>query len=251
MKVIGFLVTFLIAWLVLDRLAASPPMPIPAVIAAVAAGLVLAVGELVVYRLPLREIPSAIGLGRPVPRALLAAVIVGGLVIAGLLGGAAAIGVTLDLRTDWPLVLLGALLFHGVAEELVWRGFVFARLRENNTFRRAVLLSMPLIALTHAPIIIGNGWVVGGLAMISAAITCLPLAHLWERGGRTIWAPAIVHGMVGTWQLFERTYPVSFSVVVLVVSIVVPLIAFVFGDRFFGRSTVPSEVRSPSVASAG
>ena len=72
--------------------------------------------------------------------------------------------------------------------------------------------------------------------MLSAIVTCLPLAHLYDRGGRTIWAPAIVHGLIGTWQLFERTFPVEFSLLILVGSIVTPLAAFAFGDRFFGRA---------------
>jgi hypothetical protein len=34
------------------------------------------------------------------------------------------------------------------------------------------------------------------------------LSYLYERGSGTIWAPAIVHGLIGTWQVVERTYPV-------------------------------------------
>jgi hypothetical protein len=120
-------------------------------------------------------------------------------------------------------VLIGLLLFHGVAEELVWRGFAFGHLRRKFTFRRAVAGSMPLIAITHLPIVIGSGALVGGLAMTTAAITCLPLANLYERGGRTIWAAAILHGLIGTWQLFERSYPPSFQLVILAATMVVPL----------------------------
>lgn len=108
-----------------------------------------------------------------------------------------------------------------------------------------MLLSLPLIVATHVPIILSNGAVVGGLALVSAAVTCLPLAYLWERGRGTIWPPAILHGLIFTWQIFERSYPVTFSLVVLIASIVVPLIALVFRDRFFGgqvRTRAPAAV---------
>jgi membrane protease YdiL (CAAX protease family) len=194
----------------------------------------LFVGQAVVFRTEPRRIPTALGLGLPAGRAVVVALLVGGLVIDTFLVGAALLGIQLRLRPEWPAVLLAALIFHGVAEELVWRGYTFARIREHFTFWRAVLLSIPLIAATHVPIILTNGWLVGGLALVSAAVTCLPLAYLWERGGRTIWPPAIVHGLIGSWQIFDRSYPMTFSLVVLMASILVPLIAFAFRDNFFG-----------------
>jgi hypothetical protein len=106
---------------------------------------------------------------------------------------------------------------------------------------------VPLIALTHAPIMATDGWLVGGLATFTAAITCLPLAYLWERGGRTTWAPAVLHGLIGTWQLFERTYPPTFSVVVLCASITVPLLVLL--DRIPARRRPPAGMahgRAPS-----
>ncbi len=91
-----------------------------------------------------------------------------------------------------------------------------------------------------------SGWLVGGLALVSAAVTCLPLAYLWERGHRTIWAPAIVHGLIGSWQIFDRSYPMTFTVIVLIATIVVPLIAFAFRDDFFGASAPGRERRTAS-----
>jgi membrane protease YdiL (CAAX protease family) len=180
-----------------------------------------------------------LGIGRPTRRALIAATLVGAAVVATFVDGAAVLGIELELRPNWPAVLVGALLFHGVAEEMVWRGYVYGHLRAGTSFRRAVRRSMPLIALTHVPIIVGNGLGVGALAVLSAIVTCLPFAYLYDRGGRTIWAPAIVHGLVGTWQLFERTYPLQYSLFVIVGSIVTPLAAFAFGDRFFRTTQTP------------
>ena len=227
----AFLLTFAAAWWALDRLTTSPPRPATALGALAAAAAILAIGERFLLGQPWRRVPHVLGLGRPAWRACLLSAGVGGAVIASYAVGAALLGIDLQLRPNWPAVLIAVLLFHGLAEELVWRGFVFGHLRRTRTFWRAVGWSVPLIALTHIPILIGNDWVVALLAVVSAAVTCLPLAYLWERGGHTMWAPAILHGLIGTWQLWERTYPAEFSIVVVAVSILVPLSVFLFRGR--------------------
>ena len=243
----AFVVTFLIGWFALDRLAVSPPMPGPALLALCVALLVLAAGELLAFGARARTVLVTLGYGRPDGRAIALAVFVGAALIVAYLAGAAAVGSRLELRPEWPLVLVGALLFHGLAEESVWRGFVYRHLRAGRTFRRAVLLSIPLIALTHAPIVATSGWLVGGLALLTAAVTCEPLAYLWDRGPGTVWAPAILHGMIGTWQLFERTYPVTFSMIVMVVTLTVPLLVFPIGRRLFARAP---EAGDPAMVAA-
>ena len=50
---------------------------------------------------------------------------------------------------------------------------------------------MPLIAVTHIPIVVTLGPAVGLGAMAVAAVTSMPLAYLYETGRRTIWAPAV------------------------------------------------------------
>ncbi|MBU2666198.1 CPBP family intramembrane metalloprotease [Actinoplanes bogorensis] len=209
MSRLRFGLTFLIAWLALDRLATAPPAPGRSLLA-------LAIAVLVVADLR--------GLARPPLRTCLIALVAGALVVTGYLGGAALLGVSLHLRPDWPLVLAGVLIFHGLAEEFVWRGLAFRWLRERHSFGRAVAWSMPLIAVTHVPLLFGAPWFVAVLGIVTAAVTCVPLAWLWEHGNRTIWAPAIVHAAIGMWQLWERDYPPTFSLVVVGSSIVLPLL---------------------------
>jgi membrane protease YdiL (CAAX protease family) len=231
MPTVGFLATFLAGWFALEGLATGPPMPLPAFLAVVVVTAVLVLGQVFAMRTGPRDAVASLGLDRPVLPAVLTAAAVGATVPLSLYLAARVLDVTLQLRPQWPAVLLGALLFHGMAEELVWRGFVFAQLRRRSTFRRAVVLSMPLITLTHAAVVVRSGWTVGVLAMVTATVTCLPLAHLWERGGRTVWPPAILHGLVGSWQVLEPTYPIRFSVVVLAASTVLPLLALLLGGR--------------------
>jgi membrane protease YdiL (CAAX protease family) len=118
-----FLATFLGAWFVLDRLVSSPPNLLSATAALAAASAVLVVGQRAMG-VAFRDIPRSLGLGRPVLRALVVAGIVGACVFLCLLLGARIVGVQVELRQDWPSVLLAVLIFHGLAEELVWRGLI-------------------------------------------------------------------------------------------------------------------------------
>lgn len=248
MRTAIFLGTFVTAWAALDRLVTSPPTLVSATTSLAVSATALALGSRALG-VPWGAIPRSLGLGRPVARAVAVAGLVGGAYFASLLVGARAVGVTLELRPNWPLVLVAALLFHGLAEELVWRGFAFAHFRQTATFWRAVAKSVPLIALTHVPIVLTNGFAIGVLATITAGVTCLPFAYLWERGGQTVWAAALLHGLIGTWQLFERTYPDRFSGVMLAITIVVPMAVFLFRDRFFLRP--PSPRRRPDERATG
>jgi len=225
-QIVVFGATFLVAWWLLDSFGTPVPRPGSAAAALVATASALALGQRAAGT-PWAQVPAALGLRRPAAQTVALASLVGGIYVTVLLLGAKGIVVTLEVCENWLPVLLGVLLFHGLAEELVWRGYVFARLRDHCSFAAAVWSSVPLIALTHTPMVFTDGWLVGTLATLTAAITCWPLAYLWERGGHTVWASALLHAMIGTWQLFERSYPLSFSVLVMIASITVPLLVFI------------------------
>jgi hypothetical protein len=168
-----------------------------------------------------------IGLGRPALRAVLVAVVLGLLVqlvypLLTLTTGASAV-----LRPDWPWLLVGIFALHGVAEELVWRGYAFRRLRAGRSFRRAVLWTMPLIAATHIPVVVTSGPAVGAAAMLVAAVTTVPLARLYEAGRNTVWAPAVLHTAIDSFKLVvvPAAALTTFSLLLAAVSLVIPLLA--------------------------
>src|SRR6185312_4567352 len=106
------------------------------------------------------------------------------------------------LRPNWIWLLAGTFAFHGLAEELVWRGYVYRWLRRNRSFTRAVLLSMPFVAAAHIPIVITSGPLVGAAALLVAAVTSIPLAYLFDLGRGTLWAPAVLHAAIDSFKLF-------------------------------------------------
>ena len=188
---------------------------------------------------PRNQLLRVLGFGRPASRSLLAGLLISSAVLAFYPAYVLVSQNELPLRSDWLLLAIGLFAYNGLAEELAWRGYAFRRLRQGRTFGAAIRWTMPLLAVTHVPILITSGPVVGSLAIVVAAVTCLPFAYLWERGGKTIWAAAMLHASIDAFKLVEvptGDEAVMFSVSLGLVSLVVPLGVFVFGDRFFGKA---------------
>jgi len=173
------------------------------------------------------------GLGRPGGRSLLLAAVLSGLVLLVHPLTAATSGADVVLRSDWPWLLLGIFAFHGVAEELVWRGYAFPRLRVGRSFGHAVAWTVPLLAATHVPVVVSSGPAVGGPAVLVAAVTSVPLAYLFETGRGTVWAPALVHTAIDSFKLVAVSSAAqpAYSLTLAAVALVVPLLALTVPRR--------------------
>jgi membrane protease YdiL (CAAX protease family) len=199
-----------------------------------AAVLVVGVGvERVLYGVGGWDAVLGLGLGRPQWRAVAVAAAVAALVQAVYPLVTATTGEAPVLRPGWPWLIIGVFAFHGVAEELVWRGYAFRRLRAGRSFGGAVAWTMPLLAATHVPILIESGPAVGAAAMLVAAVTTLPLARLFEAGGNTVWAPALVHAGIDSFKLVEipESSHLTFSLTLSALSVLVPLLVLLVPRR--------------------
>jgi membrane protease YdiL (CAAX protease family) len=100
--------------------------------------------------------------------------------------------------------LIGLFCFNGLAEEIVWRGFLIRRLNDGRPCRTAVLL-MPFIAAAHIPILIerpgGRSWSDAGRRGHG-----VPFSYLYAAGGRAVWAPARCTPPLtaSNWSSFQR-----------------------------------------------
>lgn len=199
--------------------------------------LTAAVVERVLDRSSLTGLARRLGLGRPGCRALVVAAAVSSAVLLVFPLSAAVSGAPVQLRPGWLWLLIGLFAFHGLAEELVWRGFAFRRLREGRTFWTAMAWTMPLIAATHLPIVFTLGPAIGLGAMCVAAVTSIPFGYLYETGGRTIWAPALVHTAIDSFKLvvIPAAALSTFPLLLTVVSLVVPLAALAVPRRLLTR----------------
>jgi membrane protease YdiL (CAAX protease family) len=136
------------------------------------------------------------GLGSPTAQGLLVAGLVCALLLTVLPGAAALTGAHLRLRSDWLWLAPGLLAQAGLAEEVLFRGFVYGRIRDGRPFWRAVSHSLPPFVLAHV-LLLASMPLALALASLALSVAITPaLCHLYELGGRTIWAPALVHAVV-------------------------------------------------------
>ena len=233
-----FLLGFLAIWGVLYAAGALQGGGVAyGLLALVVTGGFAALWEHFAFGTPARALLGSLGFARPTGRSLLAGALVSAGVLAFYPAYVLVSGTGLPLRSGWLWLALGLFAYHGLAEELVWRGYAFRRLSRGRTFGAAIRLTIPLIAITHLPILITNGAAVGLFAIAVAAVTCIPFGYLWARGGNTIWAAAMLHASIDAFKLFETptgTAGVTFSISLALVSLLVPLGVLAFGDRFFG-----------------
>lgn len=203
--------------------------------------------ERLLFGTPLAGGLRSLGLGRPGGRALLLAAAASGLVLLVFPLSAAVSGIGVQLRPDWVWLLVGIFAFHGLAEELVWRGFAFRRLRSGRTFRAAMGWTMPLIAATHLPIVLTHGPAIGVGAMCVAAVTSIPFGYLYETGRRTIWAPALVHTAIDSFKLvvIPAAALATFPLLLTVVSLLVPLAVLAVPRRLLLPARPRSTTASP------
>lgn len=143
-------------------------------------------------------------------------------------------GVAVTLRTDWLALLAGVVLVNGIAEEVIHRGFVFGHLRRGRSFASAATVSAMLFAAQHLYLVLTIGWAPGLASVLLAAFLAFPMAYLFERGGRSIGGPAILHTSSNA-PVLIFAFPGSFVATALVPHMGVILIALylVFAFRRF------------------
>ena len=77
-------------------------------------------------------------------------------------------------------------------------------------------------------------WPVAAAALALACVTSFPFAWLWELGGRTVWAPAVLHAVIqGTVKVVtvSGADPMAFPLVWMAACAVLPLAVFGVGPR--------------------
>jgi membrane protease YdiL (CAAX protease family) len=147
----------------------------------------------VLFRQPFHAAILWLGLTRTTTRGLAAGVAVGLLLLLVIPVYAMLVGADLRWYPGWAGLLVGLLAQAGMAEEVLFRGYLFGHARENRPFWRAVALAMGPFVAVHLLLFLSMPWMLALAAVGLAAATTPPLAYLYELGGRSIWPPALVH----------------------------------------------------------
>jgi membrane protease YdiL (CAAX protease family) len=137
-----------------------------------------------------------LGLGAPRMRGLATAGVVSLLALCAYPVFLLVAGGGVSLHGGAALLAVGVFAQGGVAEELVFRGYLYGHLRRRFSFWRAASISVLPFAAAHLYTFAVMAWPVALAALALSVVLSFPLAHLYELGGRTIWAPAIAHAVV-------------------------------------------------------
>jgi len=143
-----------------------------------------------------REAFAGLGLGVPRLRGMIAAIGVSVLALSAFPLFLTTQGGFISIYPGAPWLALGIFLQAGVAEGIVFRGFLYGNIRRGRTFWRAALVSMIPFAAAHLYLFATMVWPIALAALALSVLIAFPFAWLYELGGRTIWAPAIAHAVV-------------------------------------------------------
>ncbi|MBV6449374.1 MAG: hypothetical protein MHPDNHAH_00084 [Anaerolineales bacterium] len=140
---------------------------------------------------------------------------------------------TFSLQSDWLWILLGIITGVGIAEESLFRGFVFNYLRGKHAFWKAATLSMLLFGAMHLLLLLWLPIPVAVAAIILSIVASYPMAFLFETSNRTIWAPAILHTTALATNLFEIPTELSVLINLLWIGVIVIGLFLAFGVTWF------------------
>jgi membrane protease YdiL (CAAX protease family) len=138
-------------------------------------------------------------------------------------------GAAVTLVPGWWALVPGLFAQAGIAEETLFRGYLFGRLRRGRSFWRAAWLSTLPFVSVHLLLFFTMPWAVALAAVLLSVALSFPLAQLYELGGRTIWPAALVHAVVqGTIKILDVPGHVGawFPIAWMAASALLPLLAF-------------------------
>ena len=170
----------------------------------------------------------AVGLGTPGLQGLIVAGGVAALLLMVVPSYVALTGSHWTVDAHWLERLPGLFAQAGIAEEVLFRGYLFGHLRRGRSFWRAATISMIPFVVVHLLMFLTMPWPVAVASLFLAVVISFPMAQLFELGNMTIWAPALLHFVVqGAVKTINVTGDSSeaFPLVWIAASAVIPVLA--------------------------
>ena len=186
----------------------------------------------------------ALGLGAPRRLGIAAACAISVLLILVVPVSARFMGSDWSIEPGAPARLPGLFAQAGIAEEILFRGYLFGHLRRGRGFWRAAALSMIPFVAVHLFMFLTMPWPIALAALFLAVAISFPMAHLYELGGATIWPPALLHFVVqGTIKVVvvEGAMAPAFPLVWMAASAIFPMLALLIPRPATAIDTNPDD----------
>ncbi|HEY8563481.1 MAG TPA: type II CAAX endopeptidase family protein [Pyrinomonadaceae bacterium] len=135
----------------------------------------------------------ALGLGPPAKRGIFASLAVCLLLLSTIPVFASVANVSFGFY-EGSIGLAPGLFFQaGIAEETLFRAYLFGHLRRRYSFWKAAGLAAIPFILVHSFLFYQLSWVLAAASILLAVAMSFPLARLFEMSGGTIWGAAFLH----------------------------------------------------------
>lgn len=138
---------------------------------------------------------ASLGLGAPHWRGVIVAAVACALMLSIIPAYASWRHSPVSLVPNFAWLALGIFAQAGIAEELVFRGFLYGHIRRRHSFWRAALLSAIPFAAAHLYLFATLVWPIALSAVLVSIALTFPLAHLYDLSGRSIWPGAVAHAV--------------------------------------------------------
>lgn len=181
-----------------------------------------------------KESVKDVGLTRPSAFGILTAVVICVLLLLIIFVFAFVSDISLGFYPDWYLLVPGLFFQAGIAEETLFRGYLFGHIRKNYSFWKAAVISAIPFILVHLIMFYSMPFAIAFASILLSVVTSFPFARLFELGGNTIWAPAILHFVVqGTAKVLVASgeSAQSFPLFWIVVCAFIPLLVFLLPEK--------------------
>jgi membrane protease YdiL (CAAX protease family) len=235
------LIGFVLLFLLLDRtpsLVASHDRTVGFLVASSVLVVVAVSLDMLLFRRTLPSTWRTLGFGRPELRTLVITTLIGALMLGFFPVFSWATRASFALPEDWVWILLGLFAVHGIAEEVLFRGFAFHNLRFGRTFGRAAWLSLLLFAIAHLYLLTYMPPILALFATFLSLASAHPLAYLFERCNNTIWAPAVLHTQVHAISFFviPEAFVVTAAIACMTMWSLSVLLIYAFRKRLFSHN---------------
>lgn len=145
------------------------------------------------YGVPFSATPLTLGLGKPGGRGIAASVAVSILLLLVFPFYSWLSNDRVSVRNEWLWYAPGLFAQAGIAEEILFRGYLFGHLRQTRSFWPAAMVSTIPFAVVHLILFFSMPPIIAAAALSLAVLMTFPLAYLYELGGKTIWAAVVLH----------------------------------------------------------
>lgn len=152
--------------------------------------------EKLLFKKSFKESVKTVGLKSPTKIGVLTTVAICGLMLLTIPLFALVTGSTFSFYPGWQFLILGLFFQAGIAEETLFRGYLFSHFRQKYAFWKAALFAAIPFILVHLIMFYSQPWSIALASIILAVVMSFPFCRLFELDGNSIWSPAILHFVV-------------------------------------------------------